>query len=139
MLLTDEEIARLQTVVPLLLSEASTALQLAPHYEFTMELETHLQPGLRIRAPETPETAGDPDAPPYPLDLFVGLPLDELRGFARADDASRAERVAHFGAAFAPRLLRAINAQTPHEIDLEAGVQSQAGTLAVMLDDEQAK
>jgi hypothetical protein len=139
MLLSDEEIARLQNVVPSLLSEASTALQLAPHYDFTMELETHLQPGLRLRAPDTPETDGDRDSPPYPLDLFVGVPLDELRALAKADDASRAERVAHFGASFAPRLLRAINTQTPHEIDLEAGVQSEAGTLAVMLDTEQAK
>jgi hypothetical protein len=73
MLLNDEEIARLQSVAPFLQSEAHTALEFEADYAVTMELETHLQPGLRIRAPYSSTTRVDADGPPYPLDLFVGL------------------------------------------------------------------
>jgi hypothetical protein len=135
MLLSDEELARLQAAAPFLRSEARTALEAEADYEVTMELESHLQPGLRIRAPDSPQTSADPDAPPYPLDLFVGLPLSELRALSHSDDATREAELARFGARFSPRLLRAIATMTPHEIDLDAGVQSEAGTLAVMLEE----
>jgi hypothetical protein len=135
MLLSDEELARLQSVAPFLQSEAHMALELEGDYEVTMELESHLQPGLRIRAPDTPGTSADPDAPPYALDLFVGLPLVELRALSHADAITREAEIARFGARFSPRLLRAIAIMAPHEIDLDAGVQSEAGTLAVMLDE----
>ncbi|MFM0323257.1 hypothetical protein [Caballeronia glebae] len=135
MLLSDEELARLQSVAPFLCSEAHTALQLEADYEVTAELESHLQPGLRIRAPDSPRTTTAFDAPPYALDLFVGLPLNELRALAHADDATREAEIARFGARFSPRLLRAIARMTPHEIDLDAGVQSAAGALSVMLDE----
>ncbi|SAL26417.1 hypothetical protein AWB70_01509 [Caballeronia cordobensis] len=136
MLLSDEELARLQSVAPFLRSEAHSALEAEASYEVTMELESHLQPGLRIRAPESARTSADADAPPYPLDLFVGLPLSELRALSHADDATREADIARFGARFSPRLLRAIATMTPHEIDLDAGVQSEAGTLSVMLDED---
>jgi hypothetical protein len=134
MLLNDEEIARLQSVAPFLQSEAHTALEFEADYAVTMELETHLQPGLRIRAPYSSTTRVDADGPPYPLDLFVGLPLDELRALANADESAREAQLASFGSAFSPRLLRAIAKMTPHKIDLDAGVQSEAGTLSVMLE-----
>jgi hypothetical protein len=134
MLLNDEEIARLQSIAPFLQSEAHTALEFEADYVVTMELDTHLQPGLRIRAPEASTKNVNADGPPYSLDLFVGLPLDELRALANADDAAREAQLASFGAAFSPRLLRAIERMTPHEIDLDAGVQSEAGTLSVMLE-----
>lgn len=141
MMLTDEEIARLQAVAPFLRSEAAEALKSSGRHEVTLELEAHLQPGLRIRAPQTaqtPRSARDRDAaPPYPLDLFVGLPLNELRALANGGDAARERGVAHFGATFLPRLVSAIQTMTPDEIDLTAGVQGKPGTLSVMLDDEQ--
>lgn len=136
MLLSDEELARLQSVAPFLQSEARAALEDEARYEVAIELENHLQPGLRIRAPESPETSADADAPPYAIDLFVGLPLNELRALAHADDAARDTALARFGAHFSPRLLRAIAKMIPHEVDLEAGVQSEAGTLSVMLDED---
>jgi hypothetical protein len=136
MLLSDEEVARLQDVAPFLQSEAHTALEFEASYDVTMELENHLQPGLRIRAPQTSETSARADAPPYALDLFVGIPLSELRDLAHEDQAQRETAIARFGAHFSPRLLRAIATMTPHEIDLDAGVQSESGTLAVMLDEE---
>ena len=138
MLLTDEELARLQPVAPFLQSEARTSLEAEADYEVTMELENHLQPGLRIRAPESPATTLELNAPPYPLDLFVGLPLAELRTLANANERERNDAIALFGATFSPRLLRAIAKMTPHEIDLDAGVQSEAGTLSVMLDEVEA-
>jgi hypothetical protein len=136
MLLSDEELARLQSVAPFLQSEAREALEAEAQYEVTMELEAHLQPGLRIRTPASPETNADPDAPPYAIDLFVGLPLNELRALSHADDAAREAALARFGARFSPRLLRAIAKMTPNEINLDAGVQSEAGTLSVMLDED---
>jgi len=136
MLLSDEELARLESIAPFLQSEAVTALQGPIRYDVTMELASHLQPGLRFRVPETPPKGGDPEAPPYPLDLFVGLPLDELRALSNADENSRRALIARFGASFSPRLLKAIGGLTSHEVDLDAGVQSEAGTVAVMLDDK---
>ena len=136
MLLSDEELARLQSVAPFLRSKAHAALELEADYDVTMELESHLQPGLRIRAPDSPRTSADPNEPPYAVDLFVGLPLKELRALSHADDATRDAELARFGSRFSPRLLRAISAMTPHEIDLDAGVQSEPGTLAVMLDED---
>lgn len=136
MLLSEEELARLQSVAPFLQSEAHAALEAEANYEVTMELGSHLQPGLRIRAPDSAQTIADVDAPPYALDLFVGLPLSELRALAHADDAAREAEIARFGARFSPRLLRAIARMTPHEVDLDAGVQSEAGTLSVMLDED---
>jgi hypothetical protein len=141
MLLTDEELARLDTIGPFLVAAAREALPFARDdardYEMTLELAEHLQPGLRIRAADMQPEAGDPDTPPYPLNLYVGLPLDELRALANAGDAERDRELARFGASFAARLDRAINTQTAHEIDLEAGVQSEAGTLAVELENEE--
>ncbi|MFM0137455.1 hypothetical protein [Caballeronia grimmiae] len=134
MLLTDEELARLQPIAPFLQSEARTSLEAEAEYEIVMELETHLQPGLRVRGTESPATTADPDAPPYPVDLFVGLPLEELRALANANDKERDDAIARFGATFPPRLLRAIAKMTPHQIDLDAGVQSEAGTLSVILE-----
>ena len=133
MLLSDEELARLEGVAPFLESEAKTSLNFASDYEVTAELEAHLQPGLRIRAPTSQPASSDPDAPPYPLNLFVGLPLDELRNLAHADDMAREAMIARFGASFTPRLLRAIETETPGAINLDAGVQSESGTLSVML------
>ncbi|SAK46830.1 hypothetical protein AWB79_01175 [Caballeronia hypogeia] len=135
MLLSDEELARLQSVAPFLQSEARQALEAEADYEVTMELQAHLQPGLRVRASEPSHFIADRDAPPYPVDLFVGLPLNELRALSHADDATREAEIARFGARFSPRLLRAIAKMTPHEIDLDAGVQSEAGTMSVMLDE----
>ncbi|MDR5856604.1 hypothetical protein P9239_23250 [Caballeronia sp. LZ062] len=137
MLLTDEELARLETVAPFLQSEARTSLEFEAEYEITMELAEHLQPGLRVRAPVATGAAAAITAPPYPLDLFVGLPLNELRALAHADDRRREDAIALFGATFSPRLLRAIAKMTPNEIDLDAGVQSEAGTLAVMLEENE--
>ncbi|MDR5796196.1 MULTISPECIES: hypothetical protein [unclassified Caballeronia] len=136
MLLSDNELARLQSVAPFLRNEAHAALELEANYEVTMELESHLQPGLRIRAPDSSRTTAASDAPPYALDLFVGLPLNELRALSHADDATREAEIARFGARFSPRLLRAIARMAPHEIDLDAGVQSEAGTLSVMLEED---
>jgi hypothetical protein len=143
MLLSDEELARLDGVAPFLESEAKTSLNFAPDYEVTAELQAHLQPGLRIRAPSSHaadhdarfsgDPSGDPDAPPYPLNLFVGLPLDEMRNLAHADDMARETMIARFGASFTPRLLRAIESETPGAINLDAGVQNEPGTLSVML------
>jgi hypothetical protein len=135
MLLSEEELARLQDVAPFLQREAREALEFEADYDVTMELENHLQPGLRVRAPLS-RTRGNSVAPPYPLDLFVGIPLDELHALAHDDQAQRDTAIARFGAQFSPRLLRAIARVTPHEIDLDAGVQSQAGTLSVMLEAE---
>ncbi|CAH2895483.1 MAG: FIG00458265: hypothetical protein [uncultured Paraburkholderia sp.] len=42
MLLSDEELARLDGVAPFLESEAKTSLNFAPNYEVTAEFETHL-------------------------------------------------------------------------------------------------
>ena len=50
-----------------------------------MELETHLQPGLRIRAPDSSLDS----TPPFPLNLFVGIPTGELRTLAHANPAQR--------------------------------------------------
>jgi hypothetical protein len=44
--------------------------------------------------------------------------------------------VARFGASFTPRLLRAIQHLAPHDVDYEAGCQSERGTIAVLLEDE---
>jgi hypothetical protein len=134
MLLSDEELARLEGVEPFLREEARSALPADADYEVLAELSEHLQPGLRIRVPGGPDIAMEPQTPPYPLDLFVGLPLDELRGIANHEGAARDAALARFATTFAPRLLRAIAALTPHQIDLEAGVQSEPGTLAVMLE-----
>jgi len=82
-MLNEEELAAVASIAPFLLSEAKTALASNARYTFTMELQTHLQPGLRIRSPESPDD--DPDSPPFPLDLFVGLPLAELRALASAE------------------------------------------------------
>jgi len=87
-MLTDQEISSLQDVVPRLLSEAKTASPGNANFIFTMELETHLQPGLRgfrIRAPESSIDS----TPPYPLNLFVGIPVGELRTLAHAAPAQR--------------------------------------------------
>jgi hypothetical protein len=99
-----------------------------------MELHDHLQPGLRLRAPTLPDTPADPETPPYRLDLFVGLPLDEMRDIANSEGAAQDAAIARLGATFSPRLLRAIATLTPHQINLNAGVQSDPGTLAVMLE-----
>jgi hypothetical protein len=131
MSLTDAELANLQGVSARLASKARTASPGNTLFEFTMELESHLQPGLRIRAPRSPED--DPDSPPFPLDLLVGIPLPELQALAHADDAERDRLIAHFGASFSPRLLRAIQQFEPHEIDFDAGCQSAPGTPVVML------
>jgi hypothetical protein len=48
-MLNDEELAAVESIAPFLLSEAKTALASNARYTFTMELQTHLQPGLRIR------------------------------------------------------------------------------------------
>jgi hypothetical protein len=136
MLLSDEELARLQDVAPFLESEARGALEAEAPYRVTAELGSHLQPGLRIKAPDSPAADADPDAPPYPLDLFVGLPLSELRALSHADEATRGAALARFGARFSPRLLSAIARMAPNEINLDAGVQSEAGSLSVMLDEE---
>jgi hypothetical protein len=57
---------------------------------------------------------------------------------ANANERERNDAIALFGATFSPRLLKAIAKMTPHEIDLDAGVQSEAGTLSVMLDEVEA-
>lgn len=134
MLLSDEELARLEAAEPFLREEARSALPADGDYEIRAELREHLQPGLRIRVPSGPGDAAQSQTPPYPLDLFVGLPLDEMRAIAHSDGAVRDQAIARFGATFAPRLLRAIATLTPHEINLDAGVQSEPGTLAVILD-----
>ncbi|WGS55241.1 hypothetical protein LFL96_35515 (plasmid) [Paraburkholderia sp. D15] len=139
MLLNDEELARLDGVAPFLESEAKTSLNFAPNYEVTAEFETHLQPGLRIRAPASDAASEDPEAPPYPLNLFVGLPLDELRNLAYADDMAREAMIGRFGASFTPRLLRAIEKETPGAINLDAGIQNDSGTLSVMLDEPEQR
>ncbi|WP_309784736.1 MULTISPECIES: hypothetical protein [unclassified Caballeronia] len=133
-MLNDEELATVKSIAPFLLSEAKTALASNAQYTFTMELEAHVQPGLRIRSPVSP--GDDPDSPPFPLDLFVGLPVAELRALAHAGDTERDALVARFGARFAPRLLRSIQHLMPHDVDYEAGCQSERGTLAVLLEDE---
>lgn len=136
MLLSDEELARLDGVAPFLESEAKTSLNFAPDYEVTAEFEAHLQPGLRIRAPASDAGRAEPrdaDTPPYPLNLFVGVPLGELRQLAQGDDSKREAMIASFGASFTPRLLRAIETEMPGAINLDAGVQNEAGTLSVML------
>ncbi|MEA3116181.1 MAG: hypothetical protein QOG58_5980 [Caballeronia sp.] len=130
-MLTDQEISLLQDVVPRLLSEAKTASADNVNFIFTMELETHLQPGLRIRAPESSIDS----TPPFPLNLFVGIPIGELRTLAHANPSQRDRLIAHFGATFSPRLLRAIHHFDAHSIDYEAGCQSEAGTSTVILED----
>ncbi len=79
---------RLEGVAPFLESEAKTSLNFAPDYEVTAEFAAHLQPSLRIRAAN--QDSGDADAPPYPLNLFVGLPLDELRELIEAKKTAHA-------------------------------------------------
>lgn len=133
--LTEEEIARLQLIEPLLLNEARAALQNAPRYDLSFDLATHLEPGLRIRAPKPTPKGRDANEPPFPLDLYVELPADELRTLTTLDDAPRAEAIAQFGASFITRLRDAIQSQLAHEVDLYAGVQGEAGTLAVTLSD----
>lgn len=130
-MLTDQEISLLQDVVPRLLSEAKTASADNVNFIFTMELETHLQPGLRIRAPESSTDS----TPPFPLNLFVGIPIGELRTLAHANPSQRDRLIAHFGATFSPRLLRAIHHFDAHTIDYEAGCQSEPGTSTVILED----
>lgn len=139
MLLSDEELARLDGVAPFLESKAKTSLNFAPSYEVTAEFAAHLQPGLRIRAPAPDAASEDPEAPPYPLNLFVGLPLDELRNLAYADDMAREAMIARFGASFTPRLLRAIEKETRGAINLDAGIQNDSGTLSVMLDEPEPR
>ncbi|MBB5399307.1 hypothetical protein OKW50_001631 [Paraburkholderia youngii] len=134
MLLSDEELARLEGVEPFLREEARSALPADADYEVLAELHEHLQPGIRIRVPAGPDIAMEPRVPPYPLDLFVGLPLDELRDVANDEGAAREAALARFATTFAPRLQRAIAALTPYRIDLAAGVQSERGTLTVMLE-----
>lgn len=135
MLLTEEELARLAAVAPFLQSEAKIALDAEGDYEIEVEFAAHLQPGLRVRARTAADARAETDTPPYPLDLFVGLPLDELRTLSASDGAARETAIARFGATFSPRLLRAIADMLPHEINLQAGVQSEPGVLALMLDD----
>lgn len=137
MLLSDEELARLEAVEPFLREAARSVLPADTDDEVLAELRDHLQPGLRIRAPAGTDLAmepKEPQTPPYPLDLFVGVPLDELRDIANSDGAARETALARFARTFAPRLLRAIATMTPHQIDLDAGVQSEPGTIAVMLE-----
>lgn len=131
-MLNDKELASVESIAPLLLSEAKTALEGSAGFEFTMELGTHVQPGLRIHSPVSLDD--DPDSPPFPLDLLVGLPLGELRALANAGVTEREALVARFGATFAPRLLRSIQHLAPHSVNYEAGCQSYRGTIAVLLD-----
>ncbi|WP_321951979.1 hypothetical protein [Paraburkholderia bannensis] len=129
MWLTDDEIARIRAFEPFLLNEARAALHNAPRYDLSLELATDLEPGLRIRAPQS-----DPSAePPFPLNLYVALPADELRALTTLDDASRATAIAHFGKTLVSRLRHAIQSQLAHEVDLYAGVQGESGTLTVTL------
>ncbi|WP_321885059.1 hypothetical protein [Paraburkholderia bannensis] len=129
MWLTDDEIARIRAFEPFLLNEARAALHNAPRYDLSLELATDLEPGLRIRAPQ-----GEPPAkPPFPLNLYVALPADELRELTTLDDASRATAIAHFGKTLISRLRHAIQSQLAHEVDLYAGVQGESGTLTVTL------
>ena len=136
MLLIDDEIARLESLAPFLLSEAKAALASNVGHAFTMELAEHVPPGLRIRAPDNPND--DRDAPLWPLDLFVGLPLVELRRLANATDGARERLIARFGATFVPRLSRAIRQLAPHDIHYEAGRQTEKETLTVLLDEPAA-
>lgn len=133
MLLTDDEIARIRAIEPLLLDEARAALHNAPRYDLSLELATDLEPGLRIRAPQTLPQRCDADAQTFALNLYVMLPADELRALTTLDRASCAAAVAHFGKTFVSRLRHAIQSQLAHEVDLYAGVQGEAGTLAVTL------
>ncbi|CAN7683276.1 hypothetical protein [Caballeronia sp. LjRoot31] len=130
-MLTDQEISSLQDVVPHLLSEAKTASPDNASFIFTMELGTHLQPGLRIRAPNFSIDS----APPFPLNLFVGIPIDELRTLAHATPTQRDQLIAHFGVTFSPRLLRAIQRFDAHTIDYDAGCQSEPGPSTVILEE----
>jgi len=130
-MLTDQEISALQDVVPRLLSEAKTSSPENENFDFTMELESHLLPGLRIRMPPSP---GD-NPPPFPLDLYVGIPIVELKALAHADATERDRLIAHFGATFSPRLLRAIQHFDAHTVNYEAGFQSDPGTTTVILED----
>jgi hypothetical protein len=132
-MLNDKELASVESIAPFLLSEAKTALEGSAGFEFTMELEMHVQPGLRIRSPVSLDD--DPDSPPFPLDLFVSLPIGELRALANAGVTEREALVARFGATFAPRLLRSIQHLAPHSVNYEAGCQSERGTIAVLLDE----
>jgi len=43
--------------------------------------------------------------------------------------------IAHFGATFSPRLLRAIQHFDSHTVDYEAGCQSEPGTSTVIFED----
>ncbi|MBB3259161.1 hypothetical protein F4827_004035 [Paraburkholderia bannensis] len=133
--LTEKEIAQVKAIEPVLLNQARAALHEAPRYELWLELVTHLEPGLRIRAPQSPSKGGDAMEPPFPLDLYVALPADELRKLATLDDGPRAAAISEFGASFIARLRETIQSQLAHEVDLYAGVQGEAGTLAVTLDD----
>ncbi|WP_322069864.1 hypothetical protein [Paraburkholderia bannensis] len=129
MWLTDDEIARIRAFEPFLLNEARAALHNAPRYDLSLELATDLEPGLRIRAPQGEASA----EPPFPLNLYVALPADELRELTTLDDASRAASIAHFGKTLVSRLRHAIQSQLAHEVDLYAGVQGECGTLTVTL------
>jgi len=100
----------------------------------SIEFAAHLQPGLCIRARTAADARVDTDTPPYPLDLFVGLPLDELRRFAASKGVALETAIARFGATLSPRLVRAIADMLPYQIDLQAGVQSEAGGLALLLE-----
>ncbi|NIE64202.1 hypothetical protein [Burkholderia sp. Ax-1719] len=133
--LTEKEIAQIEEIEPVLLNQARAALQDAPRYELSLELATHLEPGLRIRAPQPRAKSGDSSEPPFPLDLYVALPADELRTIAALDDGPRAAAIGQFGASFMARLRDTIQSQLAHEVDLYAGVQGEAGTLAVTLSD----
>jgi len=130
-MLDDQEISALQDVVPALLSEAKTSSPENADFVFTMELESHLLPGLRIRNPPSPED----NPPPYALDLFVGIPIAELRTLAHANAEEREKLIARFGATFSPRLLRAVQHFDAHTINYEAGYQSEPGTTTVILED----
>ncbi|WP_235021322.1 hypothetical protein [Caballeronia telluris] len=59
-----------------------------------------------------------------------------MRALANAGDTERDALIARFGARFAPRLLRSIQHLMPHDVDCEAGCQSERGTIAVLLEDE---
>ncbi|WP_321839326.1 hypothetical protein [Paraburkholderia bannensis] len=133
MWLTDDEIARIRAFEPFLLNEARAALHNAPRYDLSLELATDLEPGLRIRAPRAPPQGDTPAEPPFPLNLYVALPADELRALTMLDDASRAAAIAHFGKILVSRLRHAIQSQLAHEVDLYAGVQGESGTLTVTL------
>ena len=111
------------------LSEAKTTSPDNANFTFTIELESHLLPGMRIR---TPQSAAD--TPPFALDLFVGIPIAELRALANANITQQDQLIAHFGATFSPRLLRATQHFSSPTIYYEAGCQSGPGTSSLILE-----